>query len=41
VERPALDRRWDIPATRIGPGSLVPVKWLHEAAGLETSDAVH
>jgi hypothetical protein len=31
----------DIPATRVGPRSLVPVKWLREAAGLETSEAGH
>jgi len=29
----------DIPCTRVGPRSLVPVKWLREAAGLETSGA--
>ena len=31
----------DIPATRVGPRSLVPVKWLRQAAGLETSEAGH
>ena len=31
----------DIPATRVGPRSLVPVAWLRQAAGLETSEAGH
>jgi hypothetical protein len=31
----------DIPAIRVGPRSLVPVRWLREAAGLETSEAGH
>jgi hypothetical protein len=31
----------DIPAIRVGPRSLVPVKWLRQAAGLETSEAGH
>jgi hypothetical protein len=31
----------DIPATRVGPRSLVPVEWLRKAAGLETSGAGH
>jgi hypothetical protein len=29
----------DIPSTRVGPRSLVPVRWLLRAAGLETSEA--
>jgi hypothetical protein len=29
----------DIPATRVGPRSLVPVTWLRQAAGLEVSKA--
>lgn len=31
----------DIPCTRVGPRSLVPVQWLRQAAGLETSEAGH
>jgi hypothetical protein len=31
----------DIPATRVGPRSLVPVRWLRQAAGLETREAGH
>jgi hypothetical protein len=31
----------DIPCIRVGARSLVPVSWLREAAGLETSDAGH
>jgi hypothetical protein len=31
----------DIPATKVGPRSLVPVSWLRQAAGLETSGAGH
>jgi hypothetical protein len=31
----------DIPATRVGPRSLVPVAWLRQAAGLETNGAGH
>jgi hypothetical protein len=30
-----------IPATPVGPRKLVPVQWLREAAGLETSGAGH
>ena len=29
----------DIPATPVGPRKLVPVTWLRQAAGLETSEA--
>ena len=29
----------DIPATPVGPRKLVPVSWLRQAAGLETSEA--
>ena len=29
----------DIPCIRVGPRSLIPVKWLRKAAGLETSEA--
>ena len=28
----------DIPATPVGPRKLVPVSWLRQAAGLETSE---
>jgi hypothetical protein len=31
----------DIPATPVGPRKLVPVAWLRQAAGLETSGAGH
>ena len=31
----------DIPAQSIGPRKLVPVAWLRQAAGLETSEAGH
>jgi hypothetical protein len=31
----------DIPATKVGPRKLVPVSWLRQAAGLETSGAGH
>ena len=27
----------DIPCTRVGPRALVPVRWLREVAGLETT----
>jgi hypothetical protein len=27
----------DIPCTRVGPRSLIPVAWLRQAAGLETA----
>jgi hypothetical protein len=30
-----------IPAQPVGPRKLVPVSWLRQAAGLETSDAGH
>jgi hypothetical protein len=29
----------DIPSTRVGPRSLVPMSWLRQAAGLEPSAA--
>jgi hypothetical protein len=29
----------DIPSTPVGPRKLVPVTWLRQAAGLETSEA--
>jgi hypothetical protein len=31
----------EIPAQPVGPRKLVPVSWLRQAAGLETSDAGH
>ncbi len=31
----------DIPFTPVGPRKLVPVAWLRQAAGLETSEAGH
>lgn len=31
----------DIPSIPVGPRKLVPVNWLRQAAGLETSEAGH